>query len=255
LIHLPNEHILPVLITGGTVKHDGMKIVIVAATAFEIDPLKQYLNNVTSSLQDGCDTSFVVTGVGMMAATYALAKYLAAHTPDWVIQAGIAGSFTEEFPPGDVTIVGEEAMGDLGVMEKDGYKDMFDLGLVSRAELPFTDSRLINPWLEHWNFLQLPVARGITVNEITTGPERTALLKKKYNCDVESMEGAALHYVCLQEKVRFVQVRSISNYIGDRDKSNWKLTASISNLNNQLIRMIQKLHNYETDPRIFSLPE
>jgi futalosine hydrolase len=218
-----------------------MKIVIVAATGFEINPLKEYITKKTSSPQAEHEISFLETGVGTVAATYALVKYLADHTPGCLIQAGIAGSFTNRFPPGHVTVIGEEIMADLGVMEKDGYKDIFDLGLRQRSGFPFTEKRLMNPWLDHWNFLQLPVARGITVNEITTGHERTAMLKEKYNCDVESMEGAAFHYVCLLEKIPFIQLRSVSNYIGDRDKTNWKLTESVNNLNNQLIRLIQNI--------------
>jgi futalosine hydrolase len=35
------------------------------------------------------------------------------------------------------------------------------------------------------------------------------------------MEGAALHYTCLMEKIPFMQLRSISNYIAERDKSKW----------------------------------
>jgi futalosine hydrolase len=241
LILLPKECIFPVNFPDARFKQDGMKIVIVAATGFEIGPVKQYVVNNPVFGKDGFEIRFLVTGVGLMAATYALAKYLAGHTPDWVLQAGIAGSFTSDFPPGSVVVVGEEVMGDLGVMEKDGYMDMFDLGLQSGGELPFTDSRLKNPWLGSFNYLQLPIARGITVNQITTSREMTAILEDKYSCDVESMEGAALHYVCLLEKVRFLQVRSISNYIGVRDKSNWKLNESINSLNNELIEMIQKI--------------
>ena len=54
----------------------------------------------------------------------------------------------------------------------------------------------------------------------------------------ESMEGAALHYVCLMEKVPFVQIRSISNYIGERNKQKWDMMNSIVNLNETLIKII-----------------
>ena len=54
----------------------------------------------------------------------------------------------------------------------------------------------------------------------------------------ESMEGAALHYVCLMEKVPFVQIRGISNYIGERNKQKWEMMDSIINLNDTLIKTI-----------------
>ena len=54
------------------------------------------------------------------------------------------------------------------------------------------------------------------------------------------MEGAALHYVCLQEKVPFIQLRAISNYVGERDKSKWKMQEAITNLHNELLKLLNQ---------------
>ena len=56
-------------------------------------------------------------------------------------------------------------------------------------------------------------------------------LFEKFNPGIESMEGAALHYVCLLQKVSFLQLRSISNMVGERDKSKWAMKEAINNLN------------------------
>ena len=58
----------------------------------------------------------------------------------------------------------------------------------------------------------------------------------------ESMEGAALHYVCLMENIPFVQIRSISNYIGERNKKKWNMMDSINNLNIELIKLLKMLN-------------
>jgi futalosine hydrolase len=55
------------------------------------------------------------------------------------------------------------------------------------------------------------------------------------------MEGAALHYTCLMEKIPFIQLRGISNYITERNKKNWDMKQSILNLNKELIGMIEEL--------------
>ena len=55
------------------------------------------------------------------------------------------------------------------------------------------------------------------------------------------MECAALHYVCLQQNVPFLQIRSVSNEVGERDKSKWKIKEAVENLNNELIKI---LNNY-----------
>ena len=54
----------------------------------------------------------------------------------------------------------------------------------------------------------------------------------------ESMEGAALHYVCMMENVPFLQIRSISNYIGERNKKKWDMMDSIFNLNEHSLKQL-----------------
>jgi futalosine hydrolase len=52
------------------------------------------------------------------------------------------------------------------------------------------------------------------------------------------MEGAAFSYVCLQEGVKFVQIRSISNYVEEREEANWDIPLAIKNLNIKLLEII-----------------
>jgi futalosine hydrolase len=82
---------------------------------------------------------------------------------------------------------------------------------------------------------------GVTVNEITTEEKRIAYYKNNLEAKIETMEGAALHYVAMMENIPFIQLRSISNYIGERDKTNWTLSESISNLNIALRSVLQKV--------------
>jgi futalosine hydrolase len=48
----------------------------------------------------------------------------------------------------------------------------------------------------------------------------------------------------MMEKIPFIQLRGISNQVGERDKSNWKITESIALLNEHLIKLINQI----TDP-------
>ena len=83
---------------------------------------------------------------------------------------------------------------------------------------------------------------GITVNEVTTRKERIKQLVKKYEPVTESMEGAALHYVCRNTNTNFLQIRTISNYIGERDKSKWLIKEALDNLNSALLKYVDKLY-------------
>ena len=158
-----------------------------------------------------------------------------------MIQAGIGGAFNSSLPLGETLIVSDEILGDLGAAENNLFNDMFDMGLMEASSPPFTNKHLPNPEMKRWEQFGLSSCRGITVNEITTSKDRISLLTEKYQCDIESMEGAAFHYVCLQENTPFIQLRSISNYIGDRDKANWKLNDAIDSLNHHLIKIIRQI--------------
>jgi futalosine hydrolase len=55
------------------------------------------------------------------------------------------------------------------------------------------------------------------------------------------MEGAALHYVCLQQQQSFLQLRGISNAVGERNKEKWATGEAVTNLNKELKILIQNL--------------
>jgi futalosine hydrolase len=218
-----------------------MNCLIVSATPLEIKPFIQHCR--TSSKLDYIDLEldFLITGPGLLNTSYALMKHLQVKKPHVVIDAGIAGSFSKKYPPGSVVAVKEEILADMGVEEKDGYKDLFDLKLIAANQLPFTRKKLINP---HTAFLErtlLPAVTAITVNQITSSKKKAALYISKYKAVIENMEGAAVHYTCLRENIPFVQIRSISNFVGDRNKKNWKIKEAVSALNTELIRLIESL--------------
>ena len=216
-----------------------MHILICAATENEIQPTLQFLIKQPSGKNHVIRVVF--TGVGGISTTYNLLKAINEKRPEYIIQAGICGTFNSDLEPGKVVLIFEEIMADLGTEELGAWQDVFDLKLADAAAFPFHDKKLINPHCEDWKKYGLPFVRSISVNEITTNKDRIRVLHEKYMPVVESMEGAAFHYVCLLEKIPFMQMRSVSNFIGDRDKSNWEIENAISNLNTELTRIIQLL--------------
>lgn len=216
-----------------------MKIGIAAATSFEIEPTINFLSG--SSTPPDHSFEVLITGIGCVAATYQLSKFISATSPALLIQAGIAGGFHAATPFAETFIVEDEIFGDIGVTENNSFNDLFDMGFMDKDSDPFMNKRMVNSYRQNWEKYGLPLAHGLTVNQITTDPVRIRQLRDKYNFDVESMEGAALHYVCLHEKIPFLQLRSVSNAIGERDKTKWKLKDSIINLNAALIKIIQQI--------------
>jgi futalosine hydrolase len=119
-----------------------MKALLVTATTFEVQP---------TILEAGFDGDFssrlgtpgdefslsqfdcLVTGVGQLQCAAWLSKVLSQRRYDVVVQAGIAGSFTDRYPHRSVVLVEEEIVSDLGAETPKGFLDIFEMGLVPPA--------------------------------------------------------------------------------------------------------------------------
>ena len=215
----------------------GKNILVVAATAKEIDPFIELVRTV--HLNNNID--ILISGIGLTASTYHLAKQLALKKYDLVIQAGVGGCFDLQIPLGAVVAVKQDVIADQSVIELQRLKTLFDLKLVPQDQYPYKKGWLINPNKDVLKKIKLKIVKGISVNQISTSKQMIKFYRNVFDPVTESMEGAALHYVCLMENVPFVQIRSISNYIGERNKKKWDMMDSIANLNDRLIKTI---HNY-----------
>lgn len=221
---------MKILVTAATEAEIALSIKHIAASGREEKPMVFRGN--------GHEIVFAVTGVGMVATAYHLTKLLASAKYDLVIQAGIAGSFDRNIPLGNTCLVRSDRFADMGAEDGETYIDVFDMGLADGNERPFTDKILVNPYNEEQLGTGLKEVKAITLNTVT-GSELTAkLLYGAYGCELESMEGAAFHYVCLQEDVMFVQVRAVSNYIERRNRAGWEIDEALANLNGWLVRYL-----------------
>lgn len=218
-----------------------MNCLVVSATILEIKPFIQHCR--ISNKLDFIDLEldFLITGVGSLNTSYALMKHLQVKKPDVIIMAGIAGSLTSKLQLGDVVVIKDEALADLAVKEKDRYKDVFDLKLLAPNQFPFNKKKLVNPFTVLMERILLPQVSSVTVNQITSSKKTAELYSQKYKASIENMEGAALHLVCMNENIPFAQIRSISNYVGQRNKKKWQLKEAVQNLNTELIRLVESL--------------
>ena len=207
-----------------------MNLLVIAATGSEIKPFTE--NNKSADI--------LITGVGIPATVFHLTNHLAQKGYDLIIQAGIAGSFNNKLVAGKVAMIEADSFGDIGIEEKGNFKTLFETGLAHENEFPFSYGRLLNEH-EYFKHPSLPVAKGITVNKIMDDEIQIKRMREKSGADIESMEGAAFHYVCLQQKIKFLQLRSISNIAGERDKTKWKMKEAIINLNIELKKLVKNI--------------
>jgi len=216
-----------------------MHILIIAATHHEIGPTANFYSGKKNDRAENTIET-IVTGVGLVSTTYFLTKYINRARPDIIIQAGIAGCF-QLGKNNTIFAVQRDIISDLGVTENNIFKDIFDLNLAGKNDSPFKDGWLTNPYRELLSAGGFEQVNAVSVNESTTDANRTDWYQQKYQPVVESMEGAALHYVCLLEKIPFLQIRAVSNYIGERDKAKWSIKEAIAILNENLLSLIKKI--------------
>jgi len=217
------------------------KILIVSATKMEAeDLLNLQINKLSERLFEleykTLRLDLLITGVGMTAITYHLGKQLQNNTYDFTILIGISGAYSMQIKLGEVVNVESERFADLGILNGDQFTDLFDMKLNEKDVFPFENKVLKNYTLINNNsILALKTYHGNTVQTI-----RPSIIKDiQNNTDVESMEGAAFFYVCLQERIPFVQIRGISNYVGEQDKQLWDISLAVKNLNKVIIETIE----------------
>lgn len=213
-----------------------MQILLTAATTLEISPFLEHYRN-SDKLKN---VDVLITGIGLTAATYHLTRQINLKKPGIIIQAGVAGCFTKKISLGSVVIIKQDTVADESVVEMKKLRTLFDLKLVPQNQFPFQKGWLINQNFALIRKSGLKAVKAVSVNQITTSKQMIRFYENEFNPAIESMEGAALHYVCLMEKIPFLQIRSVSNYIGERNKKKWNMSESINNLNTELIRFLNQ---------------
>jgi len=216
-----------------------LKILVVAATEAESDVL-QLIPGVKSNpegiLFGRHEISTLVTGVGSIATAWALTKrFSSGFKPDLAVNIGIAGSFRDNLPPGEVVVPVSDCFADAGVDTGKEFLTLFDAGLQDPDKFPFRGGKIIAENMYVKKALQLlkPV-KAITVNTSSGSPLIIERMMRKYDPDIETMEGATFFYICSGENIPFLALRSVSNMVEPRNKEKWDIRLALNNLQNKL---------------------
>ena len=224
-----------------------MNILLVAATESELIPFVRRISNaneiaipVHSLNYQSHELNFLITGVGGIATAVLLSAHLVDHKYDLIINAGIAGSFKNNYKIGDTVFVSEEIFADLGVEEADGtFLDLFEIGLADRNGRPFNDGKILASG--HLNLTHLPRVKAISVNKVHGMEKSITDIVNKYDPDIETMEGAAFLLVCHHHHQASLQLRTISNFVEPRDREKWNIPLAIENLARSLDYVLEVL--------------
>ncbi|MEO6168908.1 MAG: futalosine hydrolase [Chitinophagales bacterium] len=220
-----------------------MKILIVAATRPEIKPLEEHLLHIDEQNQLRRHAiELMITGPGSVFTAFHLGKMLPLDNWDLAINLGICGSFNKQFSIGTTVNVIADTFGDFGAEDGEAMLDAFELDLVDADTFPFSQRWIVNPVKSVYPLIQsLPQAKGLTMNTVSGKKETIARLASKFQADVESMEGAAFMYCCMNQSIPYLQLRTVSNYVQKRDKSTWDIPLAIKNLNITAISLLEEV--------------
>jgi futalosine hydrolase len=222
------------------------KILLVVATETEGGVLRNLpgiMRNPEGFSINNCEIKLLVTGVGSVATAWSIKNWISVgERPDLIINAGIAGSFKEDINIGDVVMPVTDCFADSGIESPENFLTLFESGLADPDEFPYRSGLIhcdsaISRRME--NILRRVAA--ITMNTSTGSDYTLNKLVKKFNPDIETMEGATFFYICNREKIPFLSLRAISNRVESRNRSNWNIPLALENLTEKLNEVIKRL--------------
>jgi len=223
-----------------------MKILIVAATWMEVKLLVDefvFLEEKTHFLKqyefEGSNVDILIAGIGVAFTSFHLTNTLSGSQYDLVLNVGISGSLTRELFIGEVVNVISEEFADLGIEKKDEFLTLFETGFMDSNEFPFEQGIL--KATNNNGLFDFKKVRGITTNKSHGRDSSIAEINQKFSAHVESMEGAAIFYVCTWLGVPCHQIRAISNFVEPRDSSKWNIPLALENLKESILTVLKKL--------------
>ena len=190
----------------------------------------------------------VVLGVGLLEfatnLSVLLSRFAAEGPFTHVVLVGICGAYPNRgLNVGDVVRVDSEKVGDLGVVERDGsfkpwHKVCNSADGADNAQNSVAQVYESSPLRDAPDWLaKLKSVSGLTVNCCTGTAAMASERVQNFNVDVESMEGAACFSACRAFGIPCFEIRAVSNFAADRDKSSWRIEDALLALSHELSAM------------------
>ncbi|MCY9512966.1 futalosine hydrolase [Paenibacillus apiarius] len=176
-----------------------------------------------------CDVA--IGGVGTAAAAASTARALAAAEYRLVVCAGIAGGFAGQADLGSLVVASEIVAADLGAETPEGFCSVDELGFGS-ARVP-VDAGLTARLTEALRAAGLPAASGPVLTLATvTGTAATAaeLAARVPGAAAEAMEGYGVAVAAQACGVPVLELRSVSNAVGPRNRDAWRIPEALKAL-------------------------
>ncbi|HVE64275.1 MAG TPA: futalosine hydrolase [Mycobacteriales bacterium] len=180
----------------------------------------------------GADVLVIAGGVGPAAAAAAASYAVATHDVSHLVSMGIAGAFASaNLAAGAVALASVIVAADLGAMTPERFLALDAMGLDGGATVA-SDDAMLAAARAGLARTELTVAVGplLTLSTITGTTHRAAELMAQHGAVAEAMEGAGVAHVAALHHIPVLEVRTISNQVGMRDRESWDLLGALSSL-------------------------
>jgi futalosine hydrolase len=168
----------------------------------------------------------LVSGIGPAAAAAATATALALGDYDFCVSLGIAGAFRGTADVGDTVVATHLVAADLGADSPTGFQSLGALGWDDDEVV--VDDELLQAALSRLGAVVTgPV---LTVSTVTGTWARAEDLAVRHGAVAEAMEGWGVWEAARADGRRVLEVRTVSNVIGDRDTAAWDIPAAFDAL-------------------------
>jgi futalosine hydrolase len=171
----------------------------------------------------------ITSGIGRTNAACATTEALVSDNYDAVINAGIAGALPGGgLEVGDAIVSSQCVYAEEGLVTPQGFTGVegigFALGDFPGNSVP-VDERLLEILAGEHRIG--PVA---TVATCSGTDEQAAAIARRTGAVAEAMEGAAVVHAARRRGVAAIEIRTISNHTGDRDRQRWDLPRALAAL-------------------------
>ncbi len=196
-----------------------------------------------AALADVPDAHVVVAGIGRTNAAAATTQAILEHGPfEAVCSVGVAGALPgAELQLGE-TIVAEACIyAEEGLQTPDAFLDMQAMGFPLGD---FTGNRVpVDPGLLRRLQGHAPTGLIATVATCSGSDLQAQLISRRTRAIAEAMEGAAVVHAARRLHLPAIELRTISNTTGDRDRQHWDLPGALDAMARDLPPLLQHLRN------------
>ena len=232
------------------------KIALIAPTSLESGDLRREFKTspdekqgvISNGFLHGKSIVFSHCGVGKVNAAHLTTVVLERNDIDYLILFGVGGAYSDAVV-GDVVVAESENYAEEGIIIGEGWKPM-----------DFTGFALLKNDIEYFNtfpmdrkLIQLAINASkdvgfkaipgnfITVSQCSGTRASGEIMQKRFNGLCENMEGAAVAHICAIYGIPMIEIRGISNMIGDRDLKKWNIILAASNCCKAVSEIIKRL--------------